>query len=214
MNEISYCAAVEKLPFEIIQDFRKTGKSLAIPKEVQQYIIEVDAVIQIKQLQRFDNVSRLARTLMTRFPNLAFRTAKERIYDAYNLFHVNDSVAEDVWDTLYADKMEDLAELCIARGKEEEARRALKDAHEMRTKSKNKLKAEDFKGNVYIVSIDVKPEDLGFERGNLKEIARREIDGHYRKLINSLNNISDADKSRLYIDAGITEAEIIEEDEP
>jgi len=204
---------IELLPFEIIQDYRKTGKSLAIPKELQQFIKELDAVIEIKQTQRFDNISRLARTLMTRFTHLNFSTAKERVYDAYNLFHVNDTVTEDVWDSVYADKMEDLAQLCVAKGKEEEARRCLKDAHEMRTKSKNKLKAEDFKGNVYIVSIDIKPEDLGFERGNLKDIARRELDGHYRKLINSFDNISDADKVRLYADADITDAEIVEENE-
>lgn len=213
MSQESLLQKIEKLPFEILQDFRKTKKSMAIDKRLQQYIIELDAVIELKQQQRFDNISRIARKIMERFPHLAFKTAQERVYDAYSFFHVNDTISEDVWDSLYADKMEDLAQLCISKGKEEEARRALKDAHEMRTKSKAKLKPEDFKGNIYIVSLDVKPEDIGFERGNLKEIARREIDGYYRNLINSLSNISMADKARLKADADIEDVEIIEDDE-
>lgn len=213
MSNETRLARIEKLPIEIIQDFRKKGKSLAIPDDLQQYIRELDAVIEIKQVQRFDNISRIARMLVNRFPNLTVRNAEERVYDAYNFFHVGDSLTEDVWDRVYADKMEDLAQICIAKGKEEEARRCLKDAHEMRTNSKSKLKPEDFKGNVYIVSIDVKPEDIGFERGNLKEIARKELNGHYRNLINSLDNISEVDKARLKADADIEDAEIIEEDE-
>lgn len=213
MSQESQLQKIEKLPFEILQDFRRTKKSMAIDKRLQQYIIEIDAVIELKQQQRFDNISRLARQLMNRFHYLNFKTAQERVYDAYSFFHVNDSISEDIWDRVYADKMEDLAQLCISKGKEEEARRCMNDAHKMRTNSKSKLKPEDFKGNVYIVSLDVKPEDIGFERGNLKEIARREIDGYYRNLINSLGNISKADRARLKADADIEDVEIIEDDE-
>ena len=101
----------------------KKGKSMVISTDLQQYIRELDTVIELKQQQRFDNITRLARQLMLRFPSLSLTTAKERVYDAYNFFHVNDSVSEDIWDAVYADKMEDLAQLCIAKGKEEEARK-------------------------------------------------------------------------------------------
>ena len=213
MSDESMLMRLEKIPVEIIQDFRKHGKSQAIPANIQAYIRELDAVIEIKQTLRFDNITRLSRELMIRRPYLSFRKAQELVYDAYNFFHVGDSLSEDIWDRVYADKMEDLAQLCIAKGKEEEARRCLKDAHEMRTNSKSKLKPEDFKGNIYIVSIDVRPEDLGFERGNLKEIARKQMNGHYLNLINSLSGISETDKARLKADADIVDAEIVAEDE-
>lgn len=213
MNTMSRLQELERLPFEIVQDFRKNKVSKAIPKDIQQYIIELDAVLELKLQHRFDNITRLARLLMLRFPAMALTTAKERIYDAYNFFYVNDTINNDIWDNVYADKMEDLAALCVASGKLEEARRAFKDSYEMRTRAKSKLKPEDFKGNVYIVSIDIKPEDLGFKQGNMKEIARKETDGYYRKLIYSLNNISEADRVRLIADADITDAEIIDENE-
>jgi len=209
--KISYLQQLQTLPIEIIQDFRKSGKSQAIAKEIKQYMQELDSVMNIKQEYRFDNISRLARRLMINHPHLSFTIAKERVYDAYIFFHVNDIVSEDIWDAIYADKMEDIAQLCLVKGNEKTAKEALALAHEYRTKGKGRINPEDLKGNIYIISIDIKPEDLGFEPGNLKLIASKVNDGHYIELINSLN-VPDAEKKRLKKDARITDAEIVGEE--
>jgi hypothetical protein len=206
---IGYLAQLQLLPMPIINNFRKTGKSSAMKAELQQYVRELDAVMQIKETEYFDNISRIARKLQLRYPHLAFTTAKMRVYDAFNFFHINDTVTSDTWDAIYADKMEDLAALCLAKGNEKTAKEALALAHEYRTKAKSRIKPEDMTGNTYVISIDIKPEDLGFETDNLKEIARKKRDGYYLEMINSLNT-SGSEKKRLMQDAGITDAEIIE----
>lgn len=202
---------LEALPVEIIDEFRKTGKSLAIAKDLQQYLHELETVVQIKEIEKFDNIARIARELVKKYPYLPVRTARARVYDAYTFFHISDAVANDIWDSIYADKMEDLARLCIAKGREEIAFKAFEKAHEYRTRSESRINPDDLKAPVFIISIDIKPEDLGFEKVNLKEIQKKDSEGHYVKLINSLNT-DDEEKKRLLNDAGITDAEIIEED--
>jgi hypothetical protein len=207
----TYLAQLELLSVAIIEGFRKTGKSSAMNAELQQYVLQLDAVIQIKQTERFDNISRIARKLQLKFPKLSFIAARERVYDAYNFFHVNDTVSSDAWDAIYADKMEDLAAICVKDKNWKTAKEAIALAHDYRTKAKSRIKPEDMAGNTFLISGNIQPEDLGFETGNLKEIARKEQDGYYTELINSLNT-SDAEKKRLKLDAGITDAEIIPED--
>ncbi len=210
---MTYLEQVESLPAEIIQDFRKTGKSQAIPAEVQLYILQVDAVLQIKETERFDNITRIARELMKRYPGLMLDVAKRRVHDAYSIFHVNDPISSEIWDEVYAEKMEDLGKLCIAKGKEEIAYKAFDKAHEYRTKIGIRIRPEDLKAPIFIVSMNIKPADLGYDSANLREIAQKDQAGHYIKLINGLSSIDQADKERLLKDAGIEDAEIIDIDE-
>jgi hypothetical protein len=208
----TYLEQLELLPVAVIENFRNTKKSAAMNVALQQYVLQLDAVIQIKQTERFDNIARIARKLQVLYPKLPYRVARERVYDAYNFFHVNDTVSSDAWDSIYADKMEDLAAICIAKGNDKTAKEALALAHDYRTKAKSRIRPEDMAGNIFIISGDIQPEDLGYEPSNLKEIARKKQDGYYSELINSLNT-SDDEKKRLKMDAGITDAEIVEENE-
>lgn len=210
---MTFLQQIEALPAEIIQDFRKNGKSQALSKELKEYISHLDAVIQIKETEKFDNITRIARELMVRYPGLAIHTAKKRVYDAYSWFHVNDAVSNEVWDEVYAEKMEDLAKICIAKGKEETALKAWEKAHEYRTKADSRIKPEDLKAPVFIISTTIKPEDLGYESSNLKEIARKDMEGYYLKIINSLTSIDATERERLKKDANVEDAEIIDEDE-
>ena len=60
----------------------------------------------------------------------------------------------------------------------------------------------DWRPPVFIININVKPEDLGFKSQKLMDIARRNEDVQFEKMIGSLP-IPDADKDRLRADAGI-----------
>ena len=198
----SYLAKIEILPVEVIAEFRRTRRSLAIPEKLQQYILDLDSVLEIRDTEKHDNLSRIARQLLKRSPHLDFWTAMERVYDALSFFHVNDNVSNDVWDKIYADKMEDLARLCIAKGNEAIAYKSYLKAHELRTRADSRIKAEDLKQPVYLITPDIKPEDLGYEKASLMEISRKYSDGEYLKLIDKLP-ISDDEKKRIYKDAGI-----------
>jgi hypothetical protein len=208
---MKYLERIETLDADIIAEFRKTRKSIAIPEDLQKYILQLDAVIEIRDTEKFDNISRIAKALKKRYPELPDRTARQRVYDAYTLFHINDNVSNDVWDKLYADKMENLARLCIARGKEDIAYKAFIRAHELRTRAESRIKPEDLKAPIFIISNKIKPEDVGFESANLQKIASKASDGHYAKLINKLP-VSDEEKKKLYEDAEIQDAQIIEDE--
>lgn len=198
----SYLARIETLPAEVIADFRRTRQSMAIAPKLQQYILDLDAVIEIREGEKHDNLSRIARELLKRSPHLDFWSAMSRVYDALSFFHVNDNISNDVWDKIYADKMEDLARLCVARGEEMVAFKALNKAHEFRTRTESRIKPEDLKQPVFIITPDIRPEDLGYEKSSLMDISRKYTDGEYIKLIDKMP-ISDEEKKRLYHDAGL-----------
>lgn len=63
---------------------------------------------------------------------------------------------------------------------------------------------------VFLISTDISPEQLGFKKRSLKEIAKKHNDGFYLKLIDNLPT-DDEEKIRLKRDANIEDAEIIEE---
>lgn len=197
-----YLQKLETLPAEIIIDFRKTGHSQAIPAKLQAFILDLEAVLEIKETEKFDNISRIARELRKRRPHLEYKAALHRVYDALNFFHVNENVSNDVWDRIYADKMEDLAKLSIARGNEFVAYKAFLMAHVYRTKSESRIRPEDLKAPVFIISSEIKPIDLGYEKANMMDISRKYAEGKYIKMIDSLP-ISDDEKKRIYQDAGI-----------
>ncbi|MCD6345993.1 MAG: hypothetical protein J7L96_01095 [Bacteroidales bacterium] len=198
----SYLQKLEALPPEIISEFRKTHKSEAIPLKLQELILDMEAVVEIRETDKFDNISRIARELRKRRPQLGWKTALLRVYDALNFFHVNENVSNDVWDKIYTDKMEDLAKLAIAKGKEEVAYKAFLKAHEYRTKAESRIRPEDLKSPVFIISPTIKPEDLGYEKASMMEISRKANEGKYIKMIDSLP-ISEIEKKQIYEDAGI-----------
>jgi len=202
MNEPSYLERIEILPAEVIADFRSTGRSASMPVPLQQFIRELDAVMEIRDILKFNNISAIARELRKRYPALSHRTAMTRVYDALTFFHVDDNVSNDVWDKIYADKMEDLAKLCIINNKEEIAYKCLIRAHEYRTKRESRIRPEDLQAPIFIISPNIKPEDLGYEKASLLEIARKANEGKYINMIDSLP-LTDEEKKKLYLDAGI-----------
>ncbi|MDA3912280.1 MAG: hypothetical protein PF448_13080 [Bacteroidales bacterium] len=164
-----------KLHPDILKDFRKDGKSSAIQEKLKSYIIHIDRAVEI---YRFDgNISRAARTLEKEFPELSFNTARSRIYDALNIFHVNSSVRNSAWDNYYADKMEDLAKLSIAADNITEARRCMEKAHMFRTKEDDQmLNPDDFKMKQTIVSPNIDHTRLGIGKHDLKIIFKESVE--------------------------------------
>ena len=65
---------------------------------------------------------------------------------------------------------------------------------------------------MFLISPNLTPEELGFQKKSIKEIARKNNEGFYINLIDSLP-IEKEDKKRLLRDADIQEAEIVEPEE-
>ena len=83
---------------------------------------------------------------------------------------------------------------------------------ECRRRASEIAEADRDLGIVFLISPNLTPEDLGFQKKSIKEIARKNNEGFYINLIDSLP-IEKADKKRLLRDADIQEAEIIELEE-
>lgn len=209
---MSFLAKLQSLPPDIVDSYLKTRRGDGIPEEMKDYILHLNAVPAIMH-HAGASMTRVVKALRQQFPELTFSTARERYYDAVNFFHVDDNISSAAWDNYYADKMEDLARLCIAEGKYDTAKRCYDQAHGLKTQSADRLKPADWKPPVFIITNRIDPEALGFKKKALYDISRKSEAGFYNNLINSLQT-TDSEKERLRREADIedVECEIPDED--
>ena len=142
---------------------------------------------------------------------LGLMCCKQRINDSKLYFNVNCTVSNKYWLLDAADKFEDLQKLAIAQDKLREAGIFHEKATEHRIKANSELSLADMQPPVFLISDKISLEELGFEKKNLKEIAKKHTDGFYLELITKLPNVSKKDIKGLLYDAGVEDAKIIEE---
>lgn len=176
---------------DIVTDFLDSGKSLAIPPELQKFIEQLQWAIEIREVDHERNITRAARMLRTRIIathkiKMSLPACKLRIAEALNYFSVDLNVPQKVWDLDTADKLEDLAKLAIKDNDFRTAQSIYKDANEYRRRASQVLSDEDFEPHIFLMDPKITGADLGFEDGNLKEIAAKYNDGFYIKLITQL----------------------------
>lgn len=199
--------ALQNTDVEDIQNFLQTRSSSTIPQPLQTYILQLDTVNRIMHHNRI-SVRKAIEQLRREWPQLTLAQARGIYYDAIDYFYYDDHASARAWDMVYADALDDLKLLAIAAGKLSTAQRCIELAHKLRTTTRE---AEDFKWQapVYMININVKPEDLGYKSQKLADIARRAENKEYISMISSLET-TEAEKKRLLADAGIKEAEYVE----
>ena len=168
---MSIAQQFESLHPDIIQSFIKTGKSEAIPEDIQRFILILDKIPDLHR--RYPNISKCARVLISRYPeyNLAFHTAREFIYTAINYFHLNSTVKNEAWNQYYADRAEDLHHICVKMGDMKTAKEYLSLAHEWRlSKNENEIDVSKLTQVVHVISTEVTHEMLGIEKYNKKTL--------------------------------------------
>jgi len=196
---------LEKLDPAIIDSYRKTGHSDAIPSELQQRIIWYTTVTILAQ--KSISVNRASAELLKTHPEIKTQYfAKKVYYEALQFFHVDNSISNEVWDDIYAEKFDKLAALCIADNRFEAAGRYLEKAYQLRTNKDSRIKLEDLKPHTFIITNKIKVEDLGFKKVSLHDIATKYSNGAYRDMINKLP-ISEKEKNELFKDAEIIDDE-------
>ena len=133
-----------------------------------------------------------------------------RIYQAINYFQVDCNVPIKVWESNFANKYEDLAKLSALNRDYKGMKSCYDAALECRRRSSEIAEADRDLGVLFLISPELTPEELGFSKKNLKEIAAKHNQGFYVTLIDSLP-IENKEKKRLLRDADIQDAEIVEE---
>ena len=197
---------------DIVHNILVNRSSSAVEKDVVDFLLQLQAATEIYNYER--NISRAAEKLRIRIiaetgKSIPLRTCKRRIYEALDYFSVDNNVSEKVWYSDYADKYEDLAKLALAEGNTMTAFRCMENAKDCRIKASEAADKDASWAPVFILSPDISLTQLGFEKVNLKTIAKKDNDGFYLQLINDLP-IDKSEKDRLIIDANIQDAEFQE----
>ncbi len=204
--------AVSKLDMDEVRSFLQTRKSAVISPNLQTYILQLDTVARILHTNRL-SVKAAILQIRREWPELTVAQARGIYYDGLEFFYHDDQASASMWDKVYADFFDDLSRLSIASGKEATALRAAELAHKLRTTAREAQEYQ-WRAPVYLININVKPEDLGYESQKLADIARRAEDRKFADMIGSLET-TEAEKARLLADAGIktVDYEKVDEDE-
>lgn len=203
---------LEALHPDVINSFLKKGSSDAIDEELQLFIHQLQMAAEVKYY--YNSITLASKKLAERVwaeqrIKMSVRLAKERIYDAMNYFHVDNNVAQKIWDMNTADRLDNIALMLIKDDKFDQAAKWTVKANELRKRANEAVNNEEFEAPVFLFSPELSHEDMGFEKENLKKIAKEDADGYYLKLINNLD-AEPEDKKRLLKDAGITDVEFEE----
>lgn len=201
---------------DLISSFLSTGECAGISKEIQFFLKQIQWAAELFENER--NISRCARKLHIRILaeqnlNIDVRTCKARIYSAIEYFEVDCNVSQKIWESNFADRYENLATMCIAKGDYKTAKLCQDSAADCRRRSSSIAETEKNWAPVFLINNTLSSEDFGFEKKSLKTIARKHEEGFYLQLIDGLGVDKD-EKERLKRDAGIIdiEPEEIEED--
>ena len=204
---------LESVHPDLITTFLTTGEGEGIPKDVQIFLKQLQWASEIYEFER--NITRGAKKLRVRIAaeqhlTLGVRTCMSRINQAIGYFNVDCNVGIKVWENDFANKYEDLAKVCSAKRDYKMQKACMDQALECRRRASEMAEADRDLGVVFIISPEVTPEELGFQKKNLKEIAAKHNKGFYVSLIAGLP-IESVEKKRLLRDADIEEAEMLEE---
>lgn len=204
---------IEQIRPNLISQFFATGECEAIPEELQMFLQQLQWAMEIYEHER--SITRAARRLQQRINaqqhvKIELRTCMARLYEAINYFQVDNNVPIKIWENQYANQFENLAKMCAMAGDYKTQSKCYERALECRRRASEITEADRDLGVTFIISPNITPEQLGFSKKNLKEIAAKHNQGFYHTLIDSLP-IETKEKKRLLRDADIQEAEIVEE---
>lgn len=202
-------ALLESYKADDIQYFLAQRKSDVIPVDMQDYILQLDSMSRLFHYHKH-NYSRAVECLRKEWPQLTIAQARCIYRDALEYFYQDDGISARAWDLKYADAYDDLARLAIKSDKLATAKAALDKAHELRTKQREQ-ESHQWQPPIYLVNINVRPEDLGYQSQKLMDIARRAEDAQYKELILGLET-TEAEKKRLLADANIPDVDIYAEE--
>lgn len=165
-----YYSESERLPsLEALKKMIEEGDSSLMEPHIATYIEQLNVVRGL--YDRYEGKKAIIKTLMLMWPKLKQSGATQVYCDALNFFNSDNSVTKDAWRNIYANQLDEAALLALHKDDFASFARLKEQAAKLR-----KLYDEDKKGNdderrAQIVVYDIKPEQLGMEPANRKELA-------------------------------------------
>ncbi|MGM9763349.1 MAG: hypothetical protein ACI3ZQ_04955 [Candidatus Cryptobacteroides sp.] len=192
---------LRKYSVDELQFFLSTRHSDTITQDMQTYILQLDSVARLIHYNKL-SVKNAIEQLRREWSELTIAQARSIYYDALDYYYFDDSSSAKSWDMVYADQLEDLRTIAIAANKFDVAYKCIVKAHELRT-TVRESETHNWQAPVFLININVKPEDLGYESRKLADIAKRAEDRKYKDMIMGLET-TDKEKERLLLEAGIS----------
>lgn len=210
MSKIPMVQRLDELHPDLIAAFLATGQCDAIPMELRLFIQQLQWAMEIFDHER--SIRRCASKLRQRVAavqqvSMEQRTAIARVYEALNFFHVDQNVPIKVWESLYADQFEKIAQMAALKGDLKTQSKATERALECRRRAADIGDTDRSLGIRMYFDSKLTPELLGLENQNLRKIAQKDSQGVYLQMIDQLP-IEREEKNRLLLDAGIGKDEL------
>ena len=204
---------IQELHPDLIAEFLATGQSTAIPKGLQLFLKQLQWAMEVYETER--SIGRCATKLRQRIASeqgikVEQRTAIARVHEALNFFYVDQNVPIKVWESLYADQFEKIAQLAALKGDLKTQSKATERALECRRRASEVSDTDRSLGIRMLFTQELTPELMGLQTQSLKRIAQKDNAGQYLKIIDQLPIEAD-EKKRLLRDADIEEAEVVAE---
>lgn len=193
---------------DLIAGFLATGKSDAIPADMQLFIQQLQWAMEIFETER--SIRRCAEKLRLRIAGeqhvkIEIRSCIARIYEALNFFHVDQNVPIKIWESVYADQFEKIAQFAALRRDLKTQAKATERALECRRRAAEIANSDRSLGITQLISPEITPEVVGYESQDLKKIAAKDREGAYHIIMGLPVEIDE--KKRLLRDADINQAE-------
>ncbi len=183
-------SAFENISLEKLQAVIERGKEELIDPELAQYLSYLEVARCL--FSKFKTKEFIINTLTSIPYQLSKYQAKKVLDDSINFFNLNNTVKREAWFTVYADRIDNLALLAIAADDYDVALKCWNDAVKLRLQAIHQESLLDKLKDKKRILYSVDPKIFG-----LKDVNRNNL----AKLIDSLPDISEDDRTRLHRDA-------------
>jgi hypothetical protein len=166
---------IEGVELALLQQYINTGCTADMPEEIIQYLNDLELVRGL--LLRYVTKENIIKLLKAAPYNLTDYSARQRVFDAINLFYIDNEIKRDAWRGLYADRLDSIATTMLHASKSvrelKEAAMIFVEAAKMRgvfDPEPESLPEALFVKPIHIYTTDIG--HLGHERINRHELAR------------------------------------------
>ncbi len=182
---------LDDITFEQIKDFIENGNIKSVPPKIAQRLSLME-LIRSLMVDQHKDYAYIIRYLQLPPYDLS-RYLADKIYtDTINFHYAQKDISEPAICNMYAEKLDNLAKICIAADKFEEALRCFERAANYRLKAAEKKEIPDEIYDKRPVLYSVDPALSGGKKVNRNLLA---------KYIDELPDIADDEKQRLHRDA-------------
>ena len=203
---------LENIDEKALSEYRATGESQILDNPTKNYIDEVGYAAQLIH-RSSKSIIAIAKNILQMFPSngLTLASAKNRVYDAINYFHLNNNVKNEAWDNYFAlEHFPKLIELALTQKNTELAFKIMIKQHEILTRHDEDL----YDPLELIMKPQIISPELGLDRIGTVEMDLRKLYEKTRNLVGKFE-ISEDEKKRILTETAnelnIQDADIIDE---